>query len=433
MPSDAVSPGSREALVRAFETTDRRTRELIDQLDESQRSVPYHRGINPPIWELGHAAFFTEYFFLRTVASPDPRMPGTDEIWDSFQIPHEVRWRDGEVPPAEQAWRYYERVTDETLRILREEDLDERQRYLARYSMFHQNMHIESLIWCRQTLGYAPPHSAAGIVVPDERGPAGDVAIPGGAYRFGMRADAVEFAGKDFGFDNEKPGHVAHVDPFSISRTLVTNGEFREFVENGGYETRDLWSYAGWCWREGENATHPIYWRRNDDGAWERRWFDRWEILPENSPVVHVNVYEAEAFARWAGRRLPTEREWEAAARGADGRLYAWGDAMDASRVDMDGTLLGRAPADALVAGATPDGCLQMIGTCWEWTTDQFLPYDGFSVDMYPYMSTLQFGDHRVTKGGSAATSSCLIRASYRQAYFPTRRDVFVGFRTCAV
>ncbi len=418
-------------LLAEFERTDRRTRALLRGLEEDQLVVPYRRGINPPLWELGHAAFFTEYFFLRVAGDREARMPGYDEIWDSFQIPHEVRWRDGEVPGAERAWAYYDKVCAETRALLSSDALSPHHKYLARYAIAHQNMHIESLIWCRQTLGYPPPPDARDAaacdpMASDTPSSLGDAEIDGGRYTMGVAAD-----GDAFGFDAEKPGFATAIAPFAISKTLVTNEEFRAFIAAGGYGERGLWSYAGWCWREVENAEHPLYWRRTDGGGWESRWFDRWSEPNPHAPILHVNFYEAEAFANWAGRRLPTEYEWEAAARGAEGRRFPWGDTMDAARVDMDGTSLARDSVAARVKGATPQDCRQMIGTAWEWTTDQFLPYDGFKVDMYPYMSTLQFGDHKVAKGGSCATSSSLIRASYRQAYLPQRRDVFVGFRTC--
>jgi len=234
-----------------------------------------------------------------------------------------------------------------------------------------------------------------------------------------------------FSFDNERPGFRIEVEPFRIARCLVSNAEFLEFVEDGGYANDKVWSYRGCDWLEESGARHPDCWREQD-GTWHLRHFDRWIDLPLSAPVMHVNAWEADAYCNWAGRRLPTEHEWEAAARGAEGRLFPWGQAMDAARVDMDGTALGLLPVDALAAGASESGCLQLVGTCWEWTSSQFLPYDGFKVDMYPFMSTLQFGDHVTTKGGSCATSSLLIRNSYRQAYLPQRRDAFVGFRTCA-
>ncbi|MHC4940275.1 MAG: selenoneine synthase SenA [Planctomycetota bacterium] len=401
-------------LLAELDNTDRRTRALLDDLTEEQLEVPYDQGINPPVWEVGHAAFFYEYFLLRELGDAAPRMPGYDEIWDSFEIAHRKRWQEGVVPDKATTLEYYARVLDEVRERLAK-DPDARERHLCEYAIGHQNMHIESLIWCRQTIGYPAPSSATAPQPGSDT--SGDIEIEGGDYPVGMT--------EGFSFDNERPGHTERVEPFRISRTLVTNGEFVEFIRDGGYLDGKLWSFRGRDWLENSGAKQPVYWR---DG-WQMRHFDQWIDLPLETPVMHVNYWEAEAYCKWAGRRLPTEFEWEAAARGREGKLFPWGNEMDPARADMDGTCLGLSPATAYPA----DGCLQLIGTAWEWTSSQFLPYDGFAVDMYPYMSTLQFGTHKVTKGGSCATSSCLIRNSYRQAYFPDRRDAFTSFRTCAL
>lgn len=220
--------------------------------------------------------------------------------------------------------------------------------------------------------------------------------------------------------------------PSRFRRNLVSNRDYLRFVEGHGYEHERHWSCGGKRWLAQSPTLHPCYWRKVDDD-WQCRHFDAWQALPRETAVVHVSFWEAEAYCQWAGRRLPSEFEWEAAARGEDGRLYPWGELMDPGCVDMNAKALGGVPVDALEAGASPYGCVQMLGTVWEWTSSQFLPYDGFKLDMYPYMSTLQFGDHKVARGGSCATSSCLIRNTYRQAYHPARQDVFAGFRTCAL
>ena len=422
-------------LLRELDNTDRRTLALIADLSDEQLAVPYELGINPPIWELGHAAFFYELFLLREVGSASPRMPGHDEIWDSFQIQHENRWRDGVVPDRQTTLDYYRRVLDEVRERIESNDSDPKAHYLCRYSIGHQNMHIESMIWCRQTIGLPRPDSATDVpaAVPTTgEGAAGDASVPAGRYRIGMPPQGDDYATTGFSFDNERPGPRVDLEPFRIARTLVSNREFLSFLEAGGYDDPTVWSYRGRNWLEREKPGHPIYWRRGDDGGWQVRQFDAWTDLPLDAPVLHVNLWEAEAFCNAAGRRLPTEYEWEAAARGAEGRFYPWGDTMEPGRVDMNAGDLGRGAVTAHADGASAVGCLQMLGTAWEWTSSQFLPYDGFAVDMYPFMSTLQFGDHTTARGGSCATSSCLIRASYRQSYLPFRRDAFTGFRTCA-
>jgi len=406
-------------------------RELVEGLSDAQLAVPYEGGINPPLWELGHAAFFYEYFLLRERDGIAPRMPGYDEIWDSFETAHRDRWKEGVVPDRETAVEYYGGIMGETRKRIAKRKLIPEELYLYKYCIFHQHMHLESLLWARQTLGYPAPDCMKDWEDDGRRGKRGEVRVKGGRYPMGRAAGTKDYAAEGFAFDNEKPGFSAKVEAFTISKTLVSNGEFAAFVEDGGYEREELWSHGGRRWREEQGQLWPRYWRKERRG-WERQVFGRWVALEEEGPVVHVSYWEAEAYCEWAGRRLPTETEWEAAAGGKKGRLFPWGEEMEAGRVVMDGEHFGEVPVDALPDGATPEGCLQMIGTAWEWTSSQYLPYAGFTVDMYPYMSTLQFGYHKVTKGGSCATASPLVRSTYRQAYLPDRTDAFVGFRTVA-
>lgn len=439
-------------LLAELETARQRTRELITSLAEGQLDVPYHPGVNPPLWEMGHAAFFYEVFVFQLLDGTPSYNPAMDDLWDSFHIDHVDRWRRDLFPGLEETLVYFNTIYDRVAERIRRKPLSDRDLYLYRYAIFHQNMHIESLIWCRQTVGYPGP---PGLVAP--HGPApepvdGDADIPGGTYLIGMPADSPDYATADFAFDNEKPAFEVTVAPFHISRTLVSSRQFLAFVEDDGYRRPQLWSFGGRKWLQTETDValvhgasgpvlqaprHPLYWRWHN-GQWEERLFDRWQPLNLDAPVTHISFWEAEAYCQWAGRRLPTEAEWEVAALanrpGEPFRRYPWGnDEPTPERVDMDARHMAQQPVWDYPQGESPYGCRQMVGTVWEWTSSQFLPYDGFSVDMYPFMSTLQFGDHKVTKGGSCATSSCLIRGTYRQAYLPLRNDVYTGFRTCAL
>ena len=442
-----------QAIREAVESAFARQKALIESLGPDQLLMPYHPGINPPLWEGGHAAFFYEVFFLRPWLRRGPLMPGLDPVWDSFDIDHEDRRLPGVVPGACEVLAYMDTVRDAVLDCLDGREPTPQERYRYRYAVAHQHMHIESMTWARQTLGLPPPPFTweGGTSQAEALAGSGDAAVPAGRYRIGMTCvgGAEDQADEDFAFDGEKPGFRIDLPAFSIARSLVSNGEFLAFVEAGGYGNPDWWSWGGRKWLRAlaprdHDLTRavtavppecPIYWRKAD-GMWQVRHFDRWLPLDLAAPVMHVGYWEAEAFCTWAGRRLPSEFEWEAAAVARDSssprQRFPWGDAMETCRVDMDGARLTRPPATALAAGDSPFGCRQMIGTAWEWTASQFLPYAGFTPDMYPYMSTLQFGYHKTTRGGSWATASSLIRASYRQAYLPQRRDVFVGFRTCA-
>ncbi|MFC4993360.1 SUMF1/EgtB/PvdO family nonheme iron enzyme [Rubritalea tangerina] len=412
---------------------DTRLRALIDDLSDAQLAVPYHRGINPPIWELGHVAFFYEYFLLRPLVNLDPFMPGFDDVWDSFELHHEERWKENVVPDLPNTRAYYNKVIAELETQIRTHPLTDEWLYLLEYGIAHHHMHIESLIWTRQTLAYPKPtFTSDDSLSPDTHFTKGDAEVPSGSYQIGISLlDTHDpSSAQHFCFDNEKPGFHLQIESFKISKSLVTCGEFLAFLEDGSYQNQSLWSFGGKHWLQ-DGHTHPEFWQKRK-GTWWLRRFDQWIPIPLNHPILHVSFWEAEAFCRWADRRLPTEFEWETAARGHDAKLYPWGNTMQHNRVSMDACHMGNHDATALSSSASDCGCIQMLGTAWEWTDSQFLPYDGFSKDMYPYMSTLQFGDHKVVKGGSCASSSHIIRNTYRQAYHPFRRDVFVGFRTCA-
>lgn len=443
----------RNSLLEALERTRLRTQTLIDSLTDEQLQVPYHPGINPPLWEMGHAAFFFEVFILGELDQRSSFDPSMDDLWDSFHIEHHDRWQPDLFPGRQQTRQYFDVVYARIAERIKTQPLTDWAKYLYRYAIFHQNMHIESLIWCRQTLSYPPPPGTLEVPELSESSPdsLGDAQVPAGSYVIGMPGKSLEFADQDFAFDNEKPRLEIELKSFAISRTLVSNAEFLDFVEAGGYHRPELWSFGGRKWLntpiirpETESAAqpscecpqHPLYWRCNSN-QWQERLFDRWQPLPPDYPVTHVSYWEAEAFCNWAGRRLPTEYEWEAAALGNRSgepfRRFPWGDEFESGRADMDAERMAQLPVTALAEGESPFGCRQMLGTVWEWTSNQFLPYDGFVVDIYPFMSTLQFGDHKVTKGGGCATSSILIRGTYRQAYLPMRNDAYTGFRTCAL
>ncbi|GGY84232.1 selenoneine synthase SenA [Marinobacter zhanjiangensis] len=445
----------KDELLGMLEETRNRTLALVDTLSDDQLQVPYHPGVNPPLWEMGHSSFFYEVFVLNLLDGTPSYDPSMDDLWDSFHIDHRDRWSGDLFPGREQTREYMLTIYDRVARRIREQPLDEYTRYLYRYAIYHQHMHIESMTWCRQTVGYPAPPAVVDPLsdrLSYDHETLGDAEIPAGTWLIGMPGESEDYAREDFAFDGEKPRHAVTLDAFRISRTLVSNGEFLDFVEDGGYRRPELWSFGGRKWLQTEmdvslvfdelepvlrEPRHPLYWRLRG-GQWQQKFFDHWRPLDRNAPVVQLSYWEAEAWCTWAGRRLPTEAEWEVAALGnRPGESFSrfpWGnDSPTPDRADMDATMMGRQSVSALPAGDSPFGCRQMIGTAWEWTSDQFLPYDGFRVDMYPFMSTLQFGDHKVTKGGGCATSSMLIRGTYRQAYLPQRNDVYTGFRTCAV
>jgi ergothioneine biosynthesis protein EgtB len=220
--------------------------------------------------------------------------------------------------------------------------------------------------------------------------------------------------------------------------TAVTNAEFATFVDDGGYRRRDLWSRRGWDWRRRESAEHPLFWQQAPGGRWCERRFDAFMPLAPWHPVTHVNWYEAEAFCRWARRRLPTEAEWEMAASldpaTGEKRRFPWGNETPTpEQANLDYRAGDTIDVRALPAGDSAVGCRQMIGNVWEWVDDTFHGYPGFECDPYKEYSVPFFGTKKVLRGGAWTTRSRLIRNTWRNFHMRHRRNIFAGFRTVAL
>lgn len=416
-----------------------RTLELADGLDASQLIGPRLDTVNPLLWEIGHVGWFHEYFALRQSDGRPSRLANADALYNSSTVPHKVRW-ELNLPSLQDTFDYLARVQDAMLQRLHGGAASEGETSLYLLTIYHEDMHDEAFTYSRQTLCYPAPVFAAAKSRPSALAGAGplpgDVAVAGDVLYLGAPREAP------FVFDNEKWAHPVEVAPFRIARAPVTNTEFLAFVTGGGYRCREFWSEAGWRWRETARAEHPLYWLRRN-GEWLQRWFDRAEPLQPHQPIIHVNWYEAEAWCRWAGRRLPTEAEWEAAAStgpagagvsAAGKRRYPWGNDPPAPhRANLDGRLIGVADVAAFPAGDSAWGCRQMLGNVWEWTAATFEPYPGFSPDAYADYSAPWFGSRKVLRGGAWVTRSRMITNTYRNFFTPDRRDVMAGFRTCAL
>ncbi len=413
-----------------------RTLALVSNLSDEQLMGPRLAIVNPLRWETGHVAWFQCYWALRHAYGESAIRADEDRLYDSFKVQHDTRW-DLPLPSWIKTLDYAREVLDRVLTRLRQREPNPQETYFHRLAVFHEDMHGEAFTYTRQTLSYPPPPVSLGAA-PAESGPlAGDAQIPGGHFALGAAPDA------SFVFDNEKWAHPVTVAPFRIARAAVTNAEFAAFVDDRGYQRRELWSEPGWSWRRNVAAEHPVYWRL-DAGKWSRRSYQRWVPLEPNHPVIHVNWYEADAFCRWAGRRLPTEAEWEIAAAAEpsdDGhglsprkRRYPWGDEpWTPEHANLDGVLGGGADVAAYSAGDSAFGCRQMFGNVWEWTATTFQPYPGFVIDPYKEYSQPWFdGRHTVLRGGCWATRARLLRNTWRNFYPADRRDVLAGFRTCA-
>lgn len=384
---------------------------------------------NPFLWELGHVGWFHERFILRGNGEPS-RRADADELFDSMEVLHDLRW-DLPLPKRSEVLAYIGDVQGALLAQLEAREPEQPELGLRQLCLFHEEMHAEAFLYMRQTLGYPVPYwLPPGPCLANDASPAeGDAELPAGVYRVGAERD------EPFCFDNERWAHDVELDAFRISRRLVSQDDFRAFVEDGGYRDARWWSADGRAQLEREPAEHPRDWRPANDG-WERRAFDRWVELEPDHAVMGVSWYEAEAYCAWAGRRLPTEAEWEvAAAFDATGsrRRYPWGDEVpDATRAVLDARGAGSCSVQSCAAGDSALGLRQLIGNVWEWTASDFLPYDGFAPAQYKEYSEPWFGTRKVLRGGAWSTSSLLARNTHRNFFQPWRRDVPTGFRTCA-
>jgi iron(II)-dependent oxidoreductase len=391
-------------LIDSMEDARARTLTLINGLDPAQLMGPKLPIVNPLRWEIGHTAYFYEYWILRQHLGLEPVLESVDSLYDSITIAHDDRW-DLPLPSLDDTLAYMSEVHGRVRGHVEQDGPDPQRDYLLEYAIYHEDMHTEAFTYTRQTLAYPTPdigRAAPGELMQGRL--AGDAQIPGGTFMLG----ATKHDG--FAFDNEKWTHAVEVQPFAIARAAVSNAEYAAFVDAGGYRDAHYWDEAGLTWLQQSGLDGPRYWRRAGDG-WEMRRFDRWQILPPDAAVIHVCWHEARAYCRWAGRRLPSELEWEVAAAGemdAHGglsdrkRRYPWGDAKPAPHLaNLEGRALGTIAVGALPQGDSAFGCRQMIGNAWEWTEDTFGPYPGFTPDMYQDYSQPLFGNTKVLRGGA--------------------------------
>ncbi len=333
--------------------------------------------VNPPLWEIGHVGWFQERWCLRARddgSLGESLLPHADRLYDSSAVAHDTRW-DLPLPTAAATRAYLDAVLERVLERIEQEPENDKLRYFVRLATLHEDMHAEAFCYTHQTLGYPQPELGDSGTEPEGvRAPSrnydpdpelSELSFPGGTLRMG-----AERGTKAFFFDNEKWAHDVEVAPFRISVRPVSNGEYLAYVQATGRA--------------------PRYWRQRD-AQWQERRFDRWQPLVLQAPVRHVDWNEAQAYCRWAGRRLPSEAEWQMAAE----KIH-WGDV-------------------------------------WEWTSSTFAPFPGFSTDPYTDYSQPWFHTHKVLRGASFATPRRLVRAAFRNFYMAERGDVFAGLRTCRI
>jgi iron(II)-dependent oxidoreductase len=405
---------------------------LLDGLTDDQMLGTRAHFLEPPIWEMGHVGWFQEYWIARHLDGASTLLPGADGLYDSFNVSYRRRW-DHRYPSRAQTLEYITAILRGSVERLQAREPDAADAYFYTLAAHHEDMHAENLSLILQSLGHRRPRLAdtAPEMPIDASYVPRDVEVPGGVRCLGAERD------EPFVFDNEQWAHPVPVAPFRMASVPVTNGEFEAFVNDEGYRRRDLWDRRGWDWRRREGVEHPLFWTR-DGARWYERRFDAAVPLAPWQPVVHVNWYEAQAYCRWAGRRLPTEAEWETAATldPATGRKrrFPWGDDPPTpERANLDFRADGPVDVRAFPEGDSPVGCRQMIGNVWEWVEDTFAPYPGFVCGPYREYSQPYFGQKKVLRGGGWTTRSRLIRSTWRNFYMRHRRNIVAGFRTVAL
>jgi iron(II)-dependent oxidoreductase len=419
-----------EDVLAVLEEVRTRTRQLTAPLSDADLVQQHSALMSPIVWDLGHIAHYEATWLLPKAAVPDAR----DVLYDPIQTPRSGR---GTLPlpsPVE-ARAHMDEVRARVRAHLH--TAPEAARYVnlvAQHEAQHQETMLQAIA-LREDLPYRPAfvagHNAGVLAAPV----VASVLVPAGPFLMGTNDQS-------WAYDNERPAHVVDVAAFRIATTPVSNGDYLRFLEDEGYQRRELWSSEGWAWRTQSQATAPAHWRLRG-GRWCATTFGICAPLDPDAPVVHVSWFEADAYTRWAGKRLPTEAEWEKAA--------AWDPLAQVSRAAVwDATALaphvdgrqvtGRAnlglqylqpvAAGLHLAGRSPAGCLQMLGDVWEWTASWFQGYPGFASDPYPEYSEVFFGEtYRVLRGGSFATAPLVCRATFRNWDYPERRQIFAGFR----
>src|SRR5215208_4730004 len=406
-----------------------RTLALVGALSDADVETAHSALMSPLVWDLAHIAAYEDLWLVCRHGGGALLQPELAAMYDAFETPRAVR---GDLPLLDrgQAVDYLAEVRDRTLDVLAQRGVGngELVELVLRHELQHDETMLQAIELARLQPGPtlrpdprpAAPGGHTGLEAVEV--PAGECTI--GAGRFG------------FAYDNERPRHRTALPAFQIGRTPVTNATWLSFTEGGGYERREWWSDEGWSWKEDYDITHPGGWARGPAGR--RQWrIDGWAPLDPDEPVIHVSWFEADAFARAHGARLPTEAEWEKAAtwdQAADrARPWPWGKEPPApgdGRANLDHVGLGPWPAGALPAGASPCGALGMVGDVWEWTSTEFAAYPGFTAHPYREYSEVFFGqDYRVLRGGAWATRARVAHPTFRNWDRPERRQIFAGIR----
>ena len=412
----------KEAIFNAFGESRTKTLTLFEGMDEATFRYQAHPDFSPVGWHLGHIAYTESLWLLEHCAGSPCLFPQYRKLFAADGLRKSERVN---LPSFEEVYHYLETVRSRVLEYLEVADLEQQER-LWRFLIQHESQHSETIAFIKHLIANQNFNNLTSMLSSCQQNIKNicdvdtlispeTIEIPAGEFERGCdRLDCL---------DNECPANTVYLGTYEIDKYPVTCGHYRQFMEAGGYQNPQWWSEEGWQWLRTQGVTQPLYWQ--DESIWD------------NHPVCGVSYYEAAAYAIFVGKRLPTEAEWEKAARwdakAKYSRIYPWGDRTPTQRDCNYDTLINKTtPVQAYPSGQSAYGLYDTLGNVWEWTATWFHGYEGF--ETYPYVgySTNYFDrQHRVLKGGSWATRPWVLRCSFRNWYHPSVRQILAGFR-CA-
>lgn len=409
-----------------------RSEALTGAVDDTELIRQHSPIMSPLVWDFAHIGNQEELWLVRDVGGRDPVRADIDHLYDAFKHPRPNRPALPLLDPT-QTRHYVGEVRRKVLDVLDGAPLEGRRlvEHGFAFGMIvqHEQQHDETMLATHQlrigpaALRAPAPEPQRSANLPDE------VLVPAGEFTMGTSTEP-------WALDNERPAHRAHTGAYWLDTTPVTNRDYQRFIADGGYDNPRWWSEQGWTHRCEAGLVAPLFWSFDGEQWWRDR-FGVTEPVALDEPVVHVSFFEAQAYAAWAGKRLPTEVEWEKAARfdpaSGRSRRFPWGDDDPTpAHANLGQRHLQPAPVGSYPAGASPLGVHQLIGDVWEWTSSGFSGYPGFAPFPYREYSEVFFGgDYRMLRGGSFATDAAACRGTFRNWDHSIRRQIFTGLR-CA-